>query len=549
MGQLVGRPVARALDGCEVLLYGGVVMFLLGEAEMGNGRGSALVRWAGGVIGAALLATTVTACPPTDGGGGGTTTTSPPAPTQTISVGGRSATISVPDGQLLSLTTVPTGSVPATPAGLSFPMGALAVTVTGMTPGAVTTLTVELSFEASTVRKLVNGSWDAFADDGTTGAVISPDGRTVAISVQDGGRGDDDGVADGSIDDPFAPAIPLVTVTTLAGTGELGYTDGPGNVAKFNTPGHAATDAAGNLYLADALLNVIRKVEPDGTTSTYAGDGGQGLVDGPRATARFNMPTAVAIADDGTMYVSDSWNNRLRAISPAGDVTTVAGSGPTTIKDLSGPESTLYVDGPAASAVLTQPLGLIVDDAGDVYFVEPSIRRLRKLSGGVVSTVAGSGPIFGETTVADGPAAAARFRQPIDLVMDGDGVIYISESEGRIRSVTPGGLVSTVAGDGTYGYADGPAGTAKFNNPRGLDLDADGNVVVADTDNHRIRRIAAGQVTTIAGTGPTGGSTGGFLDGPTATARFANPTDVVLTPDGSVVVIDAGNARIRRISG
>lgn len=505
------------------------------------------VRWSASIGVAVVVAS---ACPPDGGGGPGsttTTTTAPPAESQTVVVGGRSATISVPDGQLLTLARVPGGGVPAAPVGLTFPMGALAVSVTGVTPGGITTLTVDLSFEASAVRKLVGSDWDAFVDDGTTGATISPDGRQISISIQDGGRGDDDGVADGSIDDPFAPAVPVTTVSTIAGTGEFGGTDGPGNVATFNSLGFGAVDASGNLYVPDSLLHVIRKVEPDGTTSTYAGDGAQGLVDGPRATARFNTPTAVAIGDDGTMYVSDSWNNRLRAISPDGEVTTIAGSGPTTIKDLSGPESTLYVDGPASAAVLTQPMGLIVDETGDVYFVEPSVRRLRKLSGGVVSTVAGSGPIFGETTVADGPAATARFRFPIDVAMDADGVIYISEIEGRIRSVTPGGVVATVAGDGTYAFADGSGTSARFNNPRGIDVDAGGDLWVADSDNHRIRRIDGGATTTEAGSGPTGATAGGFIDGVASAARFANPQDVVVTADGSLLVVDGGNARIRRI--
>ncbi|MEH3087483.1 MAG: NHL repeat-containing protein [Xylophilus ampelinus] len=322
---------------------------------------------------------------------------------------------------------------------------------------------------------------------------------------------------------------PVAAVGTLAGSGAAGFADGSAADARFHDPTGVVLDADGALLVADASNSRIRRVAADGTTTTLAG-GNAGYAEGSATTAQFSYPFDVSTDGRGNVLVADSNNHRIRRIAADGTVSTLAGSG-----------NAGFADGSAATARFDQPFGVAADADGNVYVADYNNHRIRRIApGGAVSTLAGDG-VPGH---ADGPGSAARFSYPTDLVLDPrGGLLVVDSGNHRIRRVAPDGRTSTVAGSGTAGYADGPATIAQFRDPRGLATDAAGNVFVADYGNNRIRRIAAdGTVGTVAGDGVSG-----FADGSAATARFSNPASVAATANGDLLVGDRGNHRIRRI--
>jgi sugar lactone lactonase YvrE len=322
-------------------------------------------------------------------------------------------------------------------------------------------------------------------------------------------------------------------VSTVAGTGAPGFADGPGASASFNSPTGVAVDASGVLLIADRWNQAIRAIAPDGSVSTLAG-GTWGSADGAGAEARFAGPTAVAAAPGGHAVVADAGNQRLRTISAGGVVATLAGGGPT--------PSNGWLDGPVADALLSNPTGIAVDAAGTVFVADFSNHRIRKISGGAVTTLAGTG----EPGYLDGPGGAAQLFHPIGLVLGAAGRLIVADGANhRIRSVAPDGTVATLAGSGEAGFADGPGAGARFSWPHGVAMDAAGNLLVADAGNHRIRRVAPdGAVTTVAGSGIQG-----FADGPAATAQFSSPTGVAVDAAGAIWVADNGNNRVRKVIG
>jgi ABC-type branched-subunit amino acid transport system substrate-binding protein/sugar lactone lactonase YvrE len=285
------------------------------------------------------------------------------------------------------------------------------------------------------------------------------------------------------------------TVSTLAGTGAPGYADGPGSTAQFSGPESLAVDDQGNVYVADASNHRIRVIRPDGAVSTLAGLGEAGYRDGPATQAQFNMPTGVAVDTAGVVYVADAGNNCVRAISPEGMVTTLAGSGERGFKD--GPPDQAQFDG---------PYRLTVDAGGTVYVVDGVVveRRgnhaIRRIApDGTVTTVAGTG----QPGLADGATAEAGFYFPIGVAVDEAGNVYVAESStGRIRVITPQGMVYTLAGNGTTGHADGPGPEAAFFWPNGVALDSAGRLYVTEFYN-RIRVIRLPQSLVAAPTSPT----------------------------------------------
>jgi sugar lactone lactonase YvrE len=260
-------------------------------------------------------------------------------------------------------------------------------------------------------------------------------------------------------------------VTTLAGS-TTGFADGVATAARFSLPFGVAVDAAGNVYVADAGNHRIRKISPAGAVSTLAGST-QGFVDGSGTAAQFNNPTAVAVDAAGNVYVADRSNHRIRKISPAGAVSTLAGS------------TQGSADGVGTAAQFSNPEGVAVDAAGNVYVADLNNHRIRKITpAGAVSTLAGSTAGF-----ADGVGAAAQFNFPSGVAVDAAGNVYVADrSNHRIRKISPAGAVSTLAGS-TQGFADGVGAAAQFSNPEGVAVDAAGNVYVADRSNHRIRKI------------------------------------------------------------
>jgi sugar lactone lactonase YvrE len=313
-------------------------------------------------------------------------------------------------------------------------------------------------------------------------------------------------------------------VNTVAGS-SMGYIDGL--AAKFNSPSGIAADAAGNTYVTDFGNNVIRKITPAGEVSTVAGSDA-GYFDGPAKTAKFFFPNGSAVDQQGNIYISEEGTSRIRKISPAGAVTTFAGSG-----------TFSFGDGAGTAAHFYQPSGIAVDLQGNVFVADQFNHKIRKITpSGVVTTLAGS-----TSGSADGTGSAAQFYRPTGVVADGKGNVFVADLfNHKIRKITATGIVTTIAGS-TPGFADGPAATAKFAFPAGLALDKQGNLYVADSENHRIRKITpAGEVTTFAGTGVQG-----INDGTAAGSQFSIPREIDVDAEGNVYVVDAASHRVRKI--
>ena len=334
---------------------------------------------------------------------------------------------------------------------------------------------------------------------------------------------------------PWAAAetYPFTTLAGAAGAG--GSTDATGSAARFNHPEGVAVDGSGNVYVADTGNHMIRKISAAGVVSTAAGSpGSTGSTDGTRSAARFNTPDGVAADGSGNVYVADTRNHTIRKISAAGVVTTLAGTA----------GSTGSTDGTGSAARFKHPRGVAVDDSGNVYVADRDNSTIRKISAaGVVTTLAGTAGSGGST---DGTGSAARFNQPRGVAVDSTGNIYVADTSNQtIRKISAAGVVTTLAGTaGTSGSADGTGSAARFKNPRGVAVDASGNVYVADSNNETIRKIsAAGAVTTLAGTAGRTGST----DGTGSAARFSNPYGVAVDGSGNVYVADTSNSTIRKI--
>lgn len=278
-------------------------------------------------------------------------------------------------------------------------------------------------------------------------------------------------------------------VSTFAGTGEVGNKDGDRLTATFNSPTGICTDYNGNFYVADFLNHAIRKIDNEGTVTSLAGSGRAGFADGFADQAQFNFPRGIAIDGYGNLFVGDSWNHRIRKITPDGNVTTYAGGG----SDI-GPDSKgSCVDGPADKARFFTPCGVVCDLYGNVYVADALNHRIRKIDNyGGVSTLAGtSEPGWNNGGFNDGDYKSAMLNTPTELCTSFEEEIYFSDTFGnRIRKVSFDGTVITVAGDGTPGFADGDGALSKFNYPRGIVLDnADNKIYVIDSKNFRVRVI------------------------------------------------------------
>lgn len=447
--------------------------------------------------------------------------------TATVSAAtGTSLTVSVPAGASSGKITVGVSSQTVSSA-THFTI-VQAPTISGLSPdtgaeGATVTIT-GVNFSASIINNLVrfNGALALVTAATTTRltVIVPEDGSTGKVTVQVGSQ-----TAISAEDFVYGATK---TVSTLAGSGLFGFADGTGTAAQFNHPIGIALDAAGNIYVTDAENNRIRKVTSTGTVTTLAGDGTAGSADGDGTAARFLSPRGVVLDASGNLYIADGINNRIRKITPTGTVTTLAGSG-----------TRGSTDGNGVSAQFDFPKGIAIDASGNLYVADDLNARIRKVTPtGTVSTLAGSTLGF-----ADGVGTAAQFNRPTGVAVDAAGNVYVADSKNhRIRKITSTGEVSTLAGS-TEGIADGLGTAAKFSEPVGVAVDASGNVYVTDSDNNRIRKITPdGSVTTTAG-----GTLGGFTDGPAATARFNSPSGVAVDASGHIYLSDRLNNRIRKI--
>jgi sugar lactone lactonase YvrE len=330
------------------------------------------------------------------------------------------------------------------------------------------------------------------------------------------------------------------SVTTLAGRAGVaessGSDDGTGSAARFNFPSGVTSDSSGNVYVGDSRNNTIRKVTSEGVVTTLAGLAGTaGSADGTGSAARFNNPIGVATDSSGNIYVADFGNSTIRKITSAGVVTTLAG--------LAGSPGS--ADGTASAARFNAPQRVATDSVGNVYVADTGNQTIRKITAiGAVTTLAGLPESRGSV---DGSGSAARFNDPIGVATDSSGNVYVADySSSTIRRITPAGVVMTLAGlAGSVGNEDGTGSAARFFSPVGLATDSSGNVYVADSRNSTIRKISpGGSVITVAGLPETRGS----LDGTGSTARFNEPRGVATDSRGNVYVADTGNNAIRRLT-
>ena len=330
------------------------------------------------------------------------------------------------------------------------------------------------------------------------------------------------------------------TSSTLAGTaGQTGTTNATGPAARFQTPRGLTSDGSGNIFVADSGNALIRRVTPSGVVTTLAGRlPAPGSTNGTGRNARFSSPSGIAVANDGTIYVSDSSNHTIRRITQAGVVTTLAGTA----------GSMEWTNGTGSAARFSNPKGVTLAPDGSLYVADTLSATIRRVTtDGVVTTIAGTAWNYGST---DG--ISARFNGLSGIASDAGGALYVADlSNSTVRKLTLSGAnwtTSTLAGSATQiGATNGTGSAARFRFPNGIASDATGRLYVADTNNHTIRRITAtGVVSNIAGSGSPTSS--GSVDGAGGVARFFNPNGVAVDAGGSIYVADTSNNTIRKIT-
>jgi len=316
-------------------------------------------------------------------------------------------------------------------------------------------------------------------------------------------------------------------VSTLTGLNP-GYTDGDATVAQLRNPRGLALSASGDIYVADTGNHRIRKVTTAGVVSTVAGSGTAGYTDGVALSAQFSFPSSVAYDDTtGTLYVGDQ--RTVRKISSSGTVTTIAGSG----------AASGTADGAGTIARFNDVRGLGVTSTGVLYVSDSSNNRIRKIAAdGTVSTFAGS---FGDFV--NGTGTAARFNAPTGIKLDSNENIYVADTgNNAIRKITPTAVVTTVAGSGAAGSANGTGTAAEFNAPTDITVFADNSVYVVENEGQKIRKITStAVVTTFAG------STYGSVNGIGTAAKFTYPYGIVSNSAGNIFISDYGMSLIRKM--
>lgn len=342
---------------------------------------------------------------------------------------------------------------------------------------------------------------------------------------------------------PDVPGIANLNVSTFAGLGAMGYENNVKEESLFSFPSGLALGEDGVIYIADTRNHRIRAIHPDGQITTIAGTTFArdsyglprgGMQDGTPDEARFNEPMGLAIDQDGVIYIADSENGAIRYIDSSGDVQT-------------------FVDG------LNYPTDVVINDDGQLFVTETLQHRIIKIeSNQEWSVLAGGGyEQEGDWYVGayqDGNGEQAQFNEPSSLAFGSDGTLYVSDSANqRIRAITPDGEVTTIAGSGSEmlpgtnytvgGYVNGPSDEARFNFPKGLHIDDDGFIFVADTHNHKIRVITPDQqVKTLAGIDSHGHENGEITE-----ATFDGPFDLLTIEEGALIIADRWNHSIRKI--
>jgi sugar lactone lactonase YvrE len=315
--------------------------------------------------------------------------------------------------------------------------------------------------------------------------------------------------------------LPIIytSVSTFAGIAQTsGYQDGIGSAGRFNFPRSMVVDSDNNLYVCDIGNNRIRKVTPAGVVTTLAGSGSYSYLDGIGINAHFASPYGITIDSLNNLYISDNGNSKIRKVTPGGVVTTLDGVG------------------------INSPFEMSIDSDDNLYVCEYGSNSILKITlAGVVTRLAGSG----NAGYLDGIGINAAFNNPRGIAVDSSNNLYIVDSiNNRIRKVTPAGVVTTVAGEGSAGYVDGIGSIAQFNGPLGIAINSHGDLFVGDANNNRIRKVTpAGVVTTVAGTGVAG-----YIDGDINVTQFEAPSQIVFDSLDNMYVTSFYSHSIRKIT-
>ncbi len=401
-------------------------------------------------------------------------------------------------------------------------------------------------YQNSVVEKVAGGTLSILAGESshaglpTPGAATSSElGNPMALAL--------DGTGALYIADNTNDLIEKVTaggtLSVIAGNGPLGGapTPGPAASSALGSPVDVATDAAGDLYIADAGNNVVEKITPSGTLSILAGDGQAGPpTPGPATSSGLSDPTAVAVDNQGNLYIADPLDDVVEKVTPGGTLSIIAGQVGQT-----GPPT----PGPATSSDM-QPFGLAVDGSGDVYIADDietltatAAYVLEVTPSGTLSIVAGSGLIGSPTA---GPATSSEFSFPEGLAVDGAGNLYISDVYANVvAKVTPSGTLSIVAGNGQMGAPlPGPATSSPLNNPAGIAVDGSGDLFIANTGSNDVLSVSPSETLSIlAGSGNIGPPT----PGPASASALDSPLGVAADANGNVYIADATNDDLEEV--
>jgi sugar lactone lactonase YvrE len=361
-------------------------------------------------------------------------------------------------------------------------------------------------------------------------SVYNPDGTKLASSTANSG-----GATLGPMTLPATGTYTILmapdhVISLIAGTGAYASSgDGGAATSAGVAPIDVAVDGQGNLFIADTSNNRVRKVSADGTITTVAGNGNSGYSGdgGPATSAQLWAPWGVAVDSQGNLFIADDSNNRVRKVSAAGIITTVAGTG---VQGYSGD------GGPATSAQLWAPLGVTVDGQGNLFIADAGNNMIRKVSAsGVITTVAGS-------------VLVPQLDSPMKVALDSQGNLFIADrGSNRIQKLSPDGTITTVAGmNDILGYSGdgGPGTSALLRYPGGVAVDGQGNLLLSDTGNNRIRKVSPdGTITTVAGSGVQGYSGDG---GPATGAQLNGPDGLAVDSQGNLFIADSSNRRVRK---
>lgn len=414
---------------------------------------------------------------------------------------------------------------PAATAKFNFPTG-IAVDANGVVYVADTS--------NRTIRKLTtDGTVTTLAGSAGASGVVDATGSNARFSWPIGAAVD----AGGNVYVADANMIRMIAasgaVTTVAGDMSfVGSSDGSGTGARFYSPKGVTVDGSGNVYVADYANNLIRKATPAGIVTTVAGSYASGTSNGTGSLARFSYPQSVAVDGSNNLFVADTYNHTVRAIAPGGAVTTLAGV----------PGAFGYANGPAGSALFFRPGGVTVDALGHLFLADTYNSVIRTIAGGTVTTLAGTPDVSGTV---NGTGTSAQFNYPGAVAVDRNDNVYVADSSNyAIRVILSSGVVGIKAGTpGLSGTADGTGTGARFTYPQGLAVDASGNVYVADNLSHTIRKITSfGVVTTIGGQPGTASA----ADGIGSAALFSYPSAVAVDTQGNLYVADSSNNRIAK---